>query len=1618
MIGQLDACKVEIKNDPHIEEYLKQLQRNKQKKIVSCTDLRHKLQRNRIKKKKSSHISIKEEPIDDSYGPYASSEGGALNALKKNNVKDNKVNKKESPSLPRLNTSTVGEHTINAFVEREAPSLENMLSEDELLGDIDSQSTVTDCLNEDELLNEDEYEAENLQEQVEVTSPTSKGENKAVDVQSPTEKVSFHDEMFDTMSIAATENEFNEECTIDKAPKKRGSSETSLPPPKRSQSVEDKVSEWQQGFKIPKMGPQPAKNQQRNSSRKVPVTNNKNPKKGFAKPAPYRGILSTPTNPARPINKSSTNEESDLRSVISQSKTKGQCFKFLRQGSCEDNNCRYLHSQPNKQDNQRKILPGQASPPPSMNDLRKSNNPIQSDFKDAINTLSKINNSLYNSSLYQYQLMRQNGVGIGAFVPRQPGPQMTTTRHSFPPNNFPRPNLPPGSSNPELKSSSTHIPANVQFNTNVIPSSRVFNNVPLPIPINTTNKQAFNQDQNVMPNKVPSPIDNKRPQLQKPKDIPGQSAKNVNQQGSTHFQITQTTRRDSSRSFGNTPHNQDFRNLSLNQLIDEFDKTNNLETKWKITQRLDDTSLGPQQQEKYLTTLENLLLLLRENGSARSLEIARKIFVAKRQMNCLKREDFYILAELESKGNNINKTMDHLTEYKAKFNRRIEFINSDNEELLFYSIEPNAKITRFWEDFRMTALQSDRVLDRMLCTFSETKLTELFTSEDITIIFKKMMEISNINLSPSAKTTILFLLSTTDDITHMIGYIDKHSDSILQITQPIAFKVLDNIPNLPNIIDCLPVLRKLIRLVDPKIWREKSSEKLWNQLLSYAYRKDLVQFSEQIYGIMEEVKVKPNIECSMMMLSGLCKNRFFQVFEKRCHDLYKLSIFPESFKYPTSFAQEISEALQEYDGDDKNIIHHMILFLISSDCPPTENNITDVLDMLISKRRFSEVYSLILKCFDANIILSQKDLRRSIFALEEWMQNVKASIKIYEKMRQFYTRPEHQCICGSDNKPLLSQPLRHPSTGELASPKSSTGSNQEGSSEHVDSFRHLTTTHLLSRISAELNAFSKDISKFTDTYEQAYNNNYGNHDKILVGLFLGLTETDRPDSFQQFVVQLFTKFDDIPPDVETALGRVGLRLIKRFFDRNLWNAAVETIEVFHSYSIRYANAIEGFGTQIQTKDDLTSCEIADLCCRCCIYAKKPFTACAVFSHCDHCIIKDELTKPQNDILENLMSDLVGALSSEYPEKTITMLTSTHQNLSSENLKVMVNMVLESLVNTRNLKPGDIAKGIEQLTPIFEKTTDFLLPKTTKALVYFYVTYNQWANAKKYFDEGRRSGIYSETFFDTQPFLAEIKTGMTAGEIFLTIESHLIELINHPVYCIGEQLKQPVDLVIAPGSDLDGDQFQSVLQQTMRELGRVLAKEFAPPLQVLDSKNQKYVVCPRSITEWYAQRKQRIDQNDTDRYLNHNSNKRSVDIQGGSKSDIKIQFCPTPMDQASESDISVVNTSVNAGEKRILKTFPITQNSSEASHYIRKITCTYLNLKYLKNGYLPAEDFKATAKELFEAFIGDLKKEKGYIYYDKYINFRVQDYIDCYFNNQNDGSENPETQRKVIENSMV
>ena len=326
--------------------------------------------------------------------------------------------------------------------------------------------------------------------------------------------------------------------------------------------------------------------------------------------------------------------------------------------------------------------------------------------------------------------------------------------------------------------------------------------------------------------------------------------------------------------------------------------------------------------------------------------------------------------------------------------------------------------------------------------------------------------------------------------------------------------------------------------------------------------------------------------------------------------------------------------------------------------------------------------------------------------------------------------------------------------------------------------------------------------------------------------------------FQQFVVQLISKFDALPDEVEKALARVGLRLIKRFNNCEQWVEAVETVEIFHTYSIRYANAGEGFGTQIDTKETLSFVEIANLCCRSCIYTKKAVLAIAVYSHCDHCITKDNLSNTDSMLLTKLASDLITISNVECPDQAASVLAKTQQVMDNDTFKLLLNKTLLSLLTSEQMKPIKIANQISELHGSFKGKPKSLLPNTTRSLVKFYAANNQWVDARKYFEEGRNMKVYQHTFFDSQPFLAEIKTEMSYGEIYLTIESHLMQLVNHPIFGIGHKpLSRPVDLVVAPGADVDGEQFRLTLQHTMREIGRALTKEFTPPLQILETSNQ-------------------------------------------------------------------------------------------------------------------------------------------------------------------------------------
>ena len=346
----------------------------------------------------------------------------------------------------------------------------------------------------------------------------------------------------------------------------------------------------------------------------------------------------------------------------------------------------------------------------------------------------------------------------------------------------------------------------------------------------------------------------------------------------------------------------------------------------------------------------------------------------------------------------------------------------------------------------------------------------------------------------------------------------------------------------------------------------------------------------------------------------------------------------------------------------------------------------------------------------------------------------------------------------------------------------------------------------------------------------------------MVGLFLGLTEKDvKTDTYQQFLVQLIPRFDELPIQVEAALARVGLRLVKRYNDTQKWQTAVEIVESFHTYSIRYGNAGVGFGTQLETKDNISHCEIADLCCRTCIHGKNPTLLLVVFSHCSHCINFQDLSGVDKGIYLKLAIDVITFLNKEAPEKAVCVLVKTHDIYEPETFKHLLNKTLEKLLTLKSNNLQELVGQIKELHEI-SKDKKALFPDTIKRLVNFYSRINQMENARKYFEEGRLINVYLETFFDSQPYLSEIKTGLKWGEMYLIIESHMVRLMKHPMYGSASQvptLPTPLELVVAPGTDVDGEQYRQILDTTMREIGRVLAKEFSPPIQVLASNVQVY-----------------------------------------------------------------------------------------------------------------------------------------------------------------------------------
>eukprot|EP00111_Clytia_hemisphaerica_P015235 TCONS_00044919-protein len=404
----------------------------------------------------------------------------------------------------------------------------------------------------------------------------------------------------------------------------------------------------------------------------------------------------------------------------------------------------------------------------------------------------------------------------------------------------------------------------------------------------------------------------------------------------------------------------------------------------------------------------------------------------------------------------------------------------------------------------------------------------------------------------------------------------------------------------------------------------------------------------------------------------------------------------------------------------------------------------------------------------------------------------------------------------------------------------------------------------------------------------------------------------------------------------------------------MWRDAGDVVEVFHAYSISYANAGEGFGTQMETKDDLAHCNISELCTRTALYSKKLTLAPDVFSHVHHCVKYENLSSEDQELYISTASDIITGSFLEAPEKTVTFFTTVYKIFEDEICSDLFNTIIEKILNSKDtIRKEKAIELLADLETISANKINVYSHETIRKLVKFYSEINQMEDARKFFSEGREMGLYKETFFDSQPFSVEIKTETNAFEIYFIIESHLDHILRHRIFGIignTQRLSRALDLLVVPADGTDGDQFNMRLNETMRNIGRVLTKEFCPPLQILGTTSQKFTVCPGSIAQWHKH-------NISRKSLVNAQRKRSVvNIRDNQENELRIRFCPTP---SHSSDTTQGPLASNAcppsnpsphGQNSIPDIrFPDTNIPTCAHRYIRKTLCTYLTQEYKTKG---------------------------------------------------------------------
>ncbi|XP_065649004.1 uncharacterized protein LOC101237079 isoform X4 [Hydra vulgaris] len=1005
-------------------------------------------------------------------------------------------------------------------------------------------------------------------------------------------------------------------------------------------------------------------------------------------------------------------------------------------------------------------------------------------------------------------------------------------------------------------------------------------------------------------------------------------------------------------------------NMSFNILERSEEKIAHLKN---MTKESNWVTLNNVEKRKYQFLLERSLLTL--NDSEKNISNAGFAYECLRMMksiDCLKENSLYYCAKIQAESGIFERAFELLKEFWTVSNKTKSFdeIKKKWEEVFLICIDSSGRLFDHWEFFKSAAINSDKIMNKIFAVVDLSIIETKFKIDELTIFQKNLIN-GTLFLAEASLTKFLKLYSPAETIKNVVDLLKVLPNlSILPIVT--VEKLLTSIYDFNDAETRISILNRLPTCI------AMQCSISWNALVVECCQKgsDFLQVAEQLYGIMKAKDVKTTPECSIHLLNSLCAAGKYDSFVKRIEDFEQNNIF-QDFKTPGWFAESLAKFLNI--GGNLTFIFKIVMLLLTSPYQPEEQIVLNVLDGLIASRKFSDIFELVKKCFQCSVILSQRDLRRIIYYLEEWTSKPDASIEIYALTRKMYPRPaDYWCIKCSKipNNPIPSMrsssstPQASSLTRELnISPSSLNDGFESVENNEMDvDYYEKPIKKLLPDLT--LACSSGNVHLLSKLFYKIMKSGKSNDRSVVEAIFLGISMCE--NNYDLFQINSNVLINDrLDDSALMTVGQVGVRLIKSLLTFSKFQEAYNVLHFLDQKCIPYIRCGKAFGIQIHTSIDLSECDVLLMCCKVCTEY-------------------NDFESGYNLFEQNVLSNNIYVSESEYNEINETA-SSIIYGLCKENFLELSWQFHNELVNSSYPLSSSIQEKVlnEMCAKCFLKNASFseevykymqnnnldVYSITTRTYLEYLMNNDKENLAQEIFEKCLKGGFYK---INIDPLCLEISCDFLKGEISLFVKHHFKKL------ALNTSQLGTLKLRCVPSEKKDLFNINKSQSDCKLNILQIL-NDFSPQLDIKDS-NEYVEISIVSIRRWYHSQL-RFQKalcpliTSKQRFVDMPTSEKVSFIEDG-KPNMKMTICPTPQYGVTS------DAKMNDANERTMKLI-----NSEIQKQCTKLMDAQL---------LPRENYINVSRILYRDFI-DLLNEEGNLFDNEEMANRVISYVNDNFN---------------------